>query len=1587
LNFLTSQPVTNEYLCQMSDDDDDDALFAKLSSSVIQGDTADILNSSSILSSSSVAIDLEANLTSEIGNSEEVIDEKELEEQRKERLLQALLTDDRLYTSMKAIQSLPRPAHFHVPIVTLASVQSAANANGSRTGSSDGNSVLIPIECAICGESDLPLDLFLRGAAAAGGGGAGDGGEGGVGLQHPVTSSSNRHSTTLCRASAPLYALTSKQENKAANCSCITISERGPRIAALCAYLGATGRLANALPRYQKSATSSEKRSTEREMKTRLTNLFKLGSSHGSMSSFGGMLALQYEKTTKVTEMGSIKQEKTVEGSSNSKQAEESKQQDDIAVIIAELITVVNPMREALRDLEGEGELLLIDTALESLIKNSTFRRLIVSIAAEDLIPKVARSELSWQLPLNTVRTAVSVNSNNTSSATPSSLIRLLNQAITTSISTSSSSSSSSSCAADTLGGGEFGVSGAFIPLGPSYEALAIELESLMSESKDGSSSPLSLRMGQDISALKASTIAELSSRARDNFEKSLDRARAGTNRFSFGLMLKSTRSKEDYDSYSSSASLSSAQHDDVVVKRIVRVFKLLLNSDKSSRGISDQLDVGQDVISSTWVKALDSLVQKGEQSAKGEAEEAIQKFKATLSAPLSQATSTSSMHAKDNGKQTSKSSTSSSASASGVTKAVVQTKIDGWQSAVNTKAPVRSSSPQFTDSSIDSSPQPNGGGGGGGSKRKGLEQRVSFLTPGFHLFPAVSSSSSLSSSALPSLEANFPELAVLVHKRKRAREGRLSHILSGLQSITHAKPKCSKVHLAVPALVPSILLAKQLEVKDSTSAAASAIQRWVDADRWTTLSKIAELITHPFITQSCTIASCIMAKVVINAHVANSSMLSSLLRGDSVTSLSPSSSRAISLTSTTSPSEPLVPKVKGKTSSSLKGALAAAPHLSISNENKELASSVDPIYVKMILQNAVTTSSGKRNHLTSSLNYEPMLPLPHIHMQTQPSPPLFATSSMLSKLYSVTTSDEKPSSSKDDIKADRIGLISHTLVEVLLDLTDARLPHLLDMLKDSDFLEKNSYIQVSQRPLSPWDLALALSDIKLLDILSFSAHHWYGWAMLVPGDEQRMRAEELSQFVLLTETWEPKNRRDDGLKIARRVCDMNTILALAFADATGSGVIWLEILFASYAENRFFHFNDGKLEPWRRVEVYSYYNRDYSPSVILPVVPQTMPNAQRDKAISKGIEESAMAALHALAKADGHDSALLEDRATVKMQADELSQMIIHRLKSNDDGSGSWVSGDIDKQNDDKNLIRDMTLHFIAAEGETCTLESMIEEAEVTRSMIKRSAADDETQTQLGVAKKKKTLLNEKAKSKSNSKSAFEMPDQLFSLFLIEMVFSILPTESEDYFIKKRTDLKDEGWYNCVVPGDVLQRLRDKKAWMDAGGQEYHDGKGPDDDIADLDLTSGQSSSASSGDAEGLELLLDEGGGYARSIKECVSALVPPTATSAAQNPQTKLPPVHWPFRHCQKSTKNLVASKIRFWDETRHFELCCPKCPIPHDGDGADRVGAPRPLENGMKKWTIKLALFLFRLHDLQAKEDEEIRESGGEVKRTRK
>jgi hypothetical protein len=48
---------------------------------------------------------------------------------------------------------------------------------------------------------------------------------------------------------------------------------------------------------------------------------------------------------------------------------------------------------------------------------------------------------------------------------------------------------------------------------------------------------------------------------------------------------------------------------------------------------------------------------------------------------------------------------------------------------------------------------------------------------------------------------------------------------------------------------------------------------------------------------------------------------------------------------------------------------------------------------------------------------------------------------------------------------------------------------------------------------------------------------------------------------------------------------------------------------------------------------------------------------------------------------------------------------------------------------------------------------------------------------------------------------------------------------------------------------------------------------------------------------------------------------------------------------------------------------------------------VGAPRPLENGMKKWTIKLALFLFRLHDLQAKEDEEIRESGGEVKRTRK
>jgi hypothetical protein len=31
-------------------------------------------------------------------------------------------------------------------------------------------------------------------------------------------------------------------------------------------------------------------------------------------------------------------------------------------------------------------------------------------------------------------------------------------------------------------------------------------------------------------------------------------------------------------------------------------------------------------------------------------------------------------------------------------------------------------------------------------------------------------------------------------------------------------------------------------------------------------------------------------------------------------------------------------------------------------------------------------------------------------------------------------------------------------------------------------------------------------------------------------------------------------------------------------------------------------------------------------------------------------------------------------------------------------------------------------------------------------------------------------------------------------------------------------------------VPGDIFQRLSDKKAWLEEGGNEYKDGKGPDD-------------------------------------------------------------------------------------------------------------------------------------------------------------
>ena len=173
----------------------------------------------------------------------------------------------------------------------------------------------------------------------------------------------------------------------------------------------------------------------------------------------------------------------------------------------------------------------------------------------------------------------------------------------------------------------------------------------------------------------------------------------------------------------------------------------------------------------------------------------------------------------------------------------------------------------------------------------------------------------------------------------------------------------------------------------------------------------------------------------------------------------------------------------------------------------------------------------------------------------------------------------------------------------------------------------------------------------------------------------------------------------------------------------------------------------------------------------------------------------------------------------------------------------------------------------------------------------------------------------------------------------------------------------------------------------MNAGGREFRGGgKGPDDDDDDVDLTKKSHSSSSSTDVDGLELILDEGGGYARSFTQNVSALVPSSLTSASQMPRTKLPPVHWPFRHCQKQ-KMFTASKIRFWDEARHFELCCPKCPIPHDGDDADRAGAPpRPLESGIRIWSTKLALFLFRLYDLQKFEDKEKRESEGQQKRVR-
>jgi hypothetical protein len=1067
---------------------------------------------------------------------------------------------------------------------------------------------------------------------------------------------------------------------------------------------------------------------------------------------------------------------------------------------------------------------------------------------------------------------------------------------------------------------------------------LANELETINSES-NGSLIPPALTSTHEISALKASLIAELSNRAREHFEKDLENIRAGTDRLSVGLSLKSSRVKEDYDPPLLSSS-SSSQHDDVIVKRIVRVFKFLLSDDEKGHG----------EIARSWLKALDLVIQKSKDNATIEGQEAIDRYIAALSTSREMSTDTISAVTSTVSSDVSKPPKPPKSSSTSFPK---QTTIDtsAWQTAVKDKVPLRSASPQLTDSGN----EVNTLGGTSGKNQKVLEHRVSFLTSGPNFASALSST-------LQNTESIFPELNSLIQRRNNAREDRFMHILSGIHS--SSKFKCKKYHSAVPALVPSILLAKLLVQKDNKTAASAAITSWSAATVWFTSSRVAELLTHSFLTQASTIASCILTKVILNAHAANATFSSS--RSGSLAPLTPTQSRAASMSS-----ESLPTKMKGMN----KGASAPFQEATMSNENKALISSLDPIYVKMVLQASVT-SSVKRNHRTSSLKVDAILPLPHIQMQTQPPSPLSVSSSMLKKLFSIVTSNEEEkllytsSTSKpmsiEDVSTTKADLITHALVEILLDLTDVRLPHLLDMLNDSDFIEKNNYIQVSQRSLSPWDLALALSDIKLLDILCFSAHHWYGWVMLVPGDERRMRFDEHANFIQLESVWTQKQRREDGLKIARRVCDMHTLLALVFADATGYGCIWLEILFATYSHRRFFHFKDGKLDPWRRLEVFSSTYRDYLPAVILPVVPQTMPNKERNRLIKEGITGSALASLYAHAKAEGLHAKPIEknqipfsnDVSLISTDAIELAEMIIHRFEATDVDEGDWDKGDIDNNNDSKNLLREMTLFYIASEGETCAFEAMIEEAEATKYMAKRSAAEQASSTS-----RKKTILNERAKNKGVTKTLFELPDQLFPLFLVEQL--VVYSVSDSYHVKKRTELIDEGWYNCVVPGDIFQRLRDKKAWLEEGGNEYKDGKGPDDADSD-DLTVSKSEPA-------LELLLDEGGGYERSSKESISAFVPSTLTSAAQKPLVKLPPVHWPFKHCQRY-KEMCASKVRFWDELEKFELCSPKCSIRDDSDSADRVIVPRPLEQGVKNWSVKLALFLFRLYDLQAKEYKE-------------